>query len=188
MKKKDWDEISFLQEEEEQDFKNLMNFAGIKPIEQNTTREVTRKELEDCEPLIFDEAEECLELPDLSPSEKVAVAPQIPGKKAQRPARSVKRRKKKVNRNLEPDATLDLHGETSESALAMLEPFLNSAAKQNLQVLLIITGKGLNSGPQGSVLKGLIWDWLRSQSEKHIHGFQWAPAFLGGNGAILVFL
>ncbi|MCP4295922.1 MAG: Smr/MutS family protein [Proteobacteria bacterium] len=96
-------------------------------------------------------------------------------------------RKIKVDRNIQIDARLDLHGETLVSSQRRLDSFIRSSIHRNDKVLLIITGKGLNSGEQGGVLKKSTWDWLNDNASM-IKEFRTAPGFLGGDGAILLFL
>ena len=55
------------------------------------------------------------------------------------------------------------------------------------KVLLIITGKGLNSAKEGGVLRKITQNWLDQNSAK-IREFRPAPSYHGGSGAFLVFL
>jgi len=95
--------------------------------------------------------------------------------------------KKKISKNFRPDATLDLHGQTREDALARVERFLQNSKFQGFRSVLIITGRGTNSYEKEGVLKAAVWEWLRNQLNNGSIRFQRAPAFLGGEGAILVF-
>ena len=96
-------------------------------------------------------------------------------------------KKVKVNKHLTPDATLDLHGFTLEEAENLTKAFVANAQAAGDRAIIIITGKGLNSGAAGAVLKNGIWDFLSWELPESIH-FQWAPRHLGGEGAILILL
>ncbi len=97
-------------------------------------------------------------------------------------------RKNKINRNFQPDAKIDLHGNTREEAINRVEQFLHRAIQQEYNSILIITGKGTNLDNQTGVLQKTIWNWLENRKREEKIRFKWAPAFLGGKGAILVFL
>lgn len=84
------------------------------------------------------------------------------------------------------DDSLDLHGKTREEAIAMVQNFLLKAHKNHLRQVLIITGKGLGSGPEGPVLREAVWNWLERNGKQFAHLFDWAPPSLGGQGAIWV--
>lgn len=97
-------------------------------------------------------------------------------------------RRIKINRHFQADFSLDLHGETRESALNKAKYAFRIAKQKQYQSLLIITGKGINSRQSIGIIKAVIWDWLSYQkSEGNIANFQIAPNFLGGGGAILIF-
>ena len=56
-------------------------------------------------------------------------------------------------------------------------------------VLLVIHGRGLNSGPEGPVLVRATRDWLtQGPLRKHVLAFASAPPERGGTGAMLVLL
>jgi len=119
---------------------------------------------------------------------KIAKSP-FPKFSGKAPERDTHKRSKKlkIDRNFEPDTALDLHGETQERALEKVESVLKSSIRKGLKTVLIIPGKGLHSGPDGGILKRLVWNWLKHE-EQYVKKFQWAPKFHGGEGAILVFL
>jgi DNA-nicking Smr family endonuclease len=99
------------------------------------------------------------------------------------------RKRKVVERSdseTEPDDELDLHGKTQEEAIRMLQHFLLSAKAKRLRTVLVITGKGLNSGGQGPVLRGAVQTWLERHGAPYLRRFSWAPPRLGGDGAIWV--
>ena len=98
-----------------------------------------------------------------------------------------KKRKFKINRHLQPDAILDLHGFTLEEAENKCLSFIAGSMSLRHQSILIITGKGLNSGAAGAVLKVGIWDFLSYGLDQTLD-FRLAPVHLGGEGAILILL
>jgi DNA-nicking Smr family endonuclease len=61
-----------------------------------------------------------------------------------------------------------------------------SAKARRLRQVLIITGRGLNSGAQGPVLRGVVQSWLERNGAPYLRRFSWAPPRLGGDGAIWV--
>ncbi len=97
-------------------------------------------------------------------------------------------KKRKINRNFQPDAKIDLHGNTREEAINRAEQFLQQSILQKYDSILIITGKGTNLENQTGILQKTIWSWLEKQKKEENISFKWAPYFLGGKGAILVFL
>ncbi|MGK0289932.1 MAG: DNA-nicking Smr family endonuclease [bacterium] len=99
-----------------------------------------------------------------------------------------KKKKRYIPRDFEPDDRLDLHGETSSSAISKVQNYILYASRRKLDAILIITGKGLHSGSEGAILRDRVWNWLERNSADTVNRFQWAPSFLGGNGAILLFL
>jgi DNA-nicking Smr family endonuclease len=103
-----------------------------------------------------------------------------PPSKAQRPG---------VSRSAtvaDPDDELDLHGKTQEEAIQLVQHFLQHAKHKRLHAVLIITGRGLNSGAQGPVLRNAVQSWLERNAGTTVRRFAWAPPRLGGDGAIWV--
>ena len=96
-------------------------------------------------------------------------------------------KKKQASTNntlLIPDQELDLHGKTLEEAIMIVQNFLITCHSQQLQTGLIITGKGLNSGNQGPVLKKGVEHWLKRNGNFYLRNFHEAPPRFGGSGAI----
>ena len=94
----------------------------------------------------------------------------------------------KINRHFQADFSLDLHGETRDSALQKAKYAMRTAKQKQYQTLLIVTGKGITSKQSVGVIKSVIWDWLSyEKKEGNIVDFKTAPNFLGGGGALLVF-
>ena len=89
-------------------------------------------------------------------------------------------------RTLPPQATLDLHGETQQSAEKLVNDFLLECKEHGLRKVCIITGKGLHSDSGEGVIRPLV-DRILEQSgivsEKNN-----APIKAGGSGALWVIL
>lgn len=89
---------------------------------------------------------------------------------------------------LEPDSELDLHGKTQEEAIHAVQNFLLVSHKQKLRHVLIITGKGRNSGESGPVLKEAVYRWVKLNGSRYASAFDWAPPRHGGEGALWITL
>ncbi len=92
-----------------------------------------------------------------------------------------------LSRGLWPvKAHLDLHGLRTEEARRTLVDFILQAHEHGIRCVRIVHGKGINSGEDGPVLKGLVRRWLRQMRE--VLAFVQAPAEEGGSGALRVLL
>jgi len=85
-----------------------------------------------------------------------------------------------------PDEELDLHGKTVEEAIRMVQNFLRSAYRRRYRSVVIVTGRGLNSGQNGPVLRGAVLAWLERNGTPYCREFGLAPGRHGGDGAILI--
>ncbi len=94
---------------------------------------------------------------------------------------------KKLKPGFVPDMELDLHGYTQKEAIQKIGRALAICHNKRLESLLIITGKGLNSDQEVGILRKTIWNRLKNNRKEMSFRFRWAPGFLGGKGAILVF-
>lgn len=93
----------------------------------------------------------------------------------------------KLSRGLWPvGAHLDLHGYRTEEARRALVDFILQAREAHIRCVRIVTGKGINSGDEGPVLKGLVRRWLRQMRE--VQAFVQAPIEEGGSGALRVLI
>ncbi|MBT4265230.1 MAG: hypothetical protein HN580_25560 [Deltaproteobacteria bacterium] len=162
-------------------FRNLMKNSGITKLKyQPDPHRGTSTTNSRNEPIEFKGASDWQpELDNLSPSEKFSGL--------QKTARRKTRSKQKIKREFTPNDTLDLHGKTRDQAISRVHRLIRQALSENYQSILIITGKGVNSKERGGVLGKVVWEWLQSYQEDQPIRFQWAPSFLGGKGAILVF-
>lgn len=88
---------------------------------------------------------------------------------------------------LHPEGTLDLHGRTREEARQQVEFFLDDALYQGWKTVLIITGRGRGSGGE-PVLRREVENFLAREAGGRVAEWGRAPARLGGEGALVVFL
>jgi DNA-nicking Smr family endonuclease len=84
------------------------------------------------------------------------------------------------------EQTLDLHGRTQDEAHRALGGFLAAAQTAGRRCVLVVTGKGLESG---GTLRHMVPRWLNEgTSREHIVAFCPAQARHGGTGALYVLL
>ena len=96
------------------------------------------------------------------------------------------------------DSTLDLHGMNQEEAKDATINFVRMAKKNNLSIVLIITGKGIskdntNDGHRTRFSRGVLNqnlpNWLRlPQIRNNINGYRYANIRHGGEGAYYILL
>lgn len=89
-------------------------------------------------------------------------------------------------RRMDPQATLDLHGEYKAEGEVAIKEFLQSSYDNGLRKISIITGKGLHSEDGQSVLKTLLDEILKSTP--YISEYNNAPLNKGGSGACWIIL
>jgi DNA-nicking Smr family endonuclease len=83
-----------------------------------------------------------------------------------------------------PEEVLDLHGYSRVEALAKVAWFVDNALHHGCHYLLIITGRGRQSGE--AVLREAVEGWLRSVQNSGVREWCRAPVRLGGEGALLL--
>ena len=96
------------------------------------------------------------------------------------------------------DSTLDLHGMTQEEAKDAIVNFVKMAKKNNLNIVLIITGKGISKDNKDDgyrnryargVLNQNLPNWLKlPQIRNDINGYRYANIKHGGEGAYYILL
>ena len=96
------------------------------------------------------------------------------------------------------DSTLDLHGMNQEEAKDATINFVRMAKKNNLNIVLIITGKGIskdntNDGYPTRFTRGVLNqnlpNWLKlPQIRNDINGYRYANLKHGGEGAYYILL
>ncbi len=104
------------------------------------------------------------------------------------PVASARRMKQLKQGKLVPQATLDLHGFKRVDVADKLKFFLQNAARQNLQTLLVITGRGLHSDAGEPVLRREAEHYLAHAGRKWVAEWGRAPKQYGGDGALVLFL
>lgn len=95
---------------------------------------------------------------------------------------------------IQPDFSIDLHGETLASAHARLNRSLDSAIRQQARVILLVTGKPARDNPRlpptsRGVIRASVHDWLAASPHAgRIAAIRNAHPRHGGNGALYVIL
>lgn len=87
---------------------------------------------------------------------------------------------------MDPQSTLDLHGETQKEGEILINEFLLDAFNNGIRKLSIVTGKGLHSEGGNSVLKEMTETIL--SSNEVVLQFSSAPINKGGSGAFWIIL
>ncbi len=90
-----------------------------------------------------------------------------------------------VLEQLSIEAEPDLHGYSADGAIETLDNWLYGAYVKGFQLVLIITGKGMNSEYWG-ILRRLVGDYLNRNPRRIVRRFSPAPRRLGGRGAYVV--
>ncbi len=86
-------------------------------------------------------------------------------------------------------AELDLHGHTREEARGEVDRFIQAARVAGHRCVLIVTGRGLHSENEKSVLKEGLAEWLTSgRAGRQVLAFSDARPKHGGAGAVYVLL
>lgn len=130
-----------------------------------------------------------------TPHIAVAIAPARPNLPKPPPALAPmdKRTRSRVSRGVVAvDRRIDLHGLTQTAAEARLKRFLREAQDDGAKVVLVITGKGSESGgdetrSERGVLRRMTPHWLSSPTMRDVVvGFEEAARGHGGSGALYV--
>jgi DNA-nicking Smr family endonuclease len=88
--------------------------------------------------------------------------------------------------HVELDQTLDLHGQTQERAHQRLRAFVADAHARGSRCVLIVTGKGLESG---GILRHMVPRWLNEEPNRaRVVAYSPAQPRHGGSGALYVLL
>ena len=89
-----------------------------------------------------------------------------------------------------PDRTIDLHGHTLATAHAALEQALARAVRDDVRVLLVVTGKPPRPEAKGrGLIRANIGDWLGTSGYRdRIAAVRHAHARHGGSGALYLIL
>jgi DNA-nicking Smr family endonuclease len=171
----------FQEESVESDVNRLMKQLGVRKLIKTSSqcRPVKRKAVED--PVEFNDKNEW------------SITLNQPGRKSKYTKQdlltkiSPSKKRKKISPGFVPDAELDLHGCNRVEALQKINRLIDLSRKQKYKIILIITGRGLSSEQGEGVLRRVVWNWLQENQVHFQFNCRWAPEFLGGKGAILVF-
>jgi DNA-nicking Smr family endonuclease len=120
----------------------------------------------------------------LREGDNILAEPDAAAQEAAPPAASLDREARRGR--VVPDDVLDLHGYTRTEALNKVAWFVDNALYSGSRYLLIITGRGRQSGE--AVLREALEGWLRSAGSRGVREWCRAPARLGGEGALLLAL
>ena len=110
-----------------------------------------------------------------------------------------RRLEQKMSRGqIDIDSTLDLHGMTQEEAKHAIINFIKVANKNNLKIILIITGKGISientntrnkNRYERGVLNKNLPAWLQMpEIRDYVNGYRYANQKHGGEGAYYILL
>lgn len=86
---------------------------------------------------------------------------------------------------VEPDASLDLHGRNKQQALAEVKRFVDEARAEKWRVVRVVVGKGLHSEGGDAIVGPAVERWLAEGPALEVIR---APTHLGGAGALLAVL
>jgi DNA-nicking Smr family endonuclease len=90
---------------------------------------------------------------------------------------------------LRAEGTCDLHGLGAEAARHRIQQFIRDSALTGRRAVLVICGRGLHSGGEGSVLREVAVSELCSRQVRvHVLAFSTASPARGGDGALAVLL
>ena len=105
----------------------------------------------------------------------------------QRPVDHDRRTRLRLKRgNVELDRILDLHGQTQERAHQRLRAFVADAHARGSRCVLVVTGKGLESG---GILRHMVPRWLNEEPNwARVVAFCPAQPRHGGAGALYVLI
>jgi DNA-nicking Smr family endonuclease len=91
--------------------------------------------------------------------------------------------------DIRAQSTCDLHGLGAEAARRKIQQFVRQSSCAGQRAVLVICGRGLHSGGEGSVLREVTIDELCSrQARAHVLAFSTASPARGGDGALAILL
>ena len=97
--------------------------------------------------------------------------------------------KKIIKGEYKIDAKLDLHGYSRNEAYGTLMDFLNNSYQRKFRMLLVITGKGLNSPDPFSTIKESFFGWIQTwKMQDNFLYVNYAHNKHGGDGAFYILL
>lgn len=88
-----------------------------------------------------------------------------------------------------PEARLDLHGMNAAQAFQALVPFFKSSWHKGLRIIIVVTGRGINSPTGMAVLRQKLAAWLtQAPFNQVVMAFSTAQPCDGGTGSMYVLL
>lgn len=166
----------------DESFIRLMKQSGVKALKTNPDRDHPKQE----KPI----ADASIEFSDKDgfdfTANQLKLKEKYSSKNRARKQSPVKK-KQKLAPGFVPDIEVDLHGFSRNKAQELVQTVIQNQRKEKFKNLLIITGRGLNSKGSEGILRDFVWDWLKSNNFNNKYKMRWAPPFLGGKGAIIVF-
>lgn len=173
-------------------FRDAMRSLGVEPVDGG--RRPARRPPEEKPPAHQERPKRRTAAPDdddayfLARMESLEVAPDKDRRTRRTRASGIRKLKAPKRLEAEPEAALDLHGQTVDEALRSLERFLLQVAGERLRTVIVVTGKGLRSQRGIGVLKGAVEQWLRQRGKRWVRAYSQAPRALGGHGAYVLHL
>ncbi len=168
-------ETLFLETDQEQEKKTEedINFkqylAEVKPIKSNNSVVFTSEQLQD------------IDINNSFAEENIFREEGIVAKLSPEELRNIRKRKDKVG------AILDLHSLNSVEAQRQLDYFVRKNFHESKRLLLVITGKGINSKVRDSdmgILKSMFLKWVDySETRRYVVSYSEALPEDGGGGA-----
>ena len=83
---------------------------------------------------------------------------------------------------------MDLHGLREGEALERLGRWMRDAYARRYSCVQIITGQGHHSHSGIGVLQEAVDRWVRSDGQRFVKEYGFAPASQGGRGALVLYL
>ena len=159
-----------------------MEISGVDPLKpQSKTPPLEKKKPFEEESITFDsDVEWKLNRKLLKNSKKYAGT-------AEKRKKNAAKQRQRLTPGFIPDIEIDLHGLSRDRAHQIIKNIFDIQNTEKFRNVLIITGRGLNSEKEGGILKEFVWNWLTNNQHRMDYRFRFAPPFLGGNGAIIVF-
>ncbi len=170
--------------DEQNQFKNLMDDLGVTPISSQRPRPKRPQPLPNPNQSMLDDKRAMQESLDCNPEDSLHSFEmdeelQKPGVKT-RDFKDMKRGK------IEVQAYIDLHGYKTQEAKAEISRFISSSVQSNKRYVRIVHGKGNRSRQNIPVLKHLTYTVLAQN--KYVLAYCRAPVHDGGSGATYAML
>ena len=173
-------------------FFDSMRSLGVAPLDRRKGKgpapedSAHERRARDLEPGVDADADDALFRASVEGLEVVPDKDRVSPRRRREPV--LRKLKPAKSRGPEPEATLDLHGQTAEQARRNVQRFVGQAIEQRMKAVVVVTGKGLRSERGVSVLKQAVETWLRHKGKQWVRAYSEAPRALGGRGAYILYL